>query len=69
MLLKLSDDEAEVLDDILGMWIEGAEAEVPALAQSEAEAHWSMYALRKQAAIAGRIKMRIQLERRDDGSG
>lgn len=68
MQLELSEAEATLLDDVLAMWIEGAEAEIPSLAQTEEEAHWSMYGLRKQVAMAGRIKLRIQLERRDNGS-
>jgi hypothetical protein len=64
-MLELSDEEAAYLEDILGMWIEGAEEECPTLAQTDSEAHWSMYQLRRQAKTAGSIKMRIQLERRD----
>lgn len=67
MNLQLSEQEATFLDDVLAMWIEGAEAEAPTLAQSDEEAHWSMYGLRKQVNIASRIKLRIQLERRDNG--
>ena len=63
MNLALSDQEAELLDDILGMWIEGAEAEVPSLAVSKEEAHWSTFQMRRTRDVAARVKMRIQLER------
>lgn len=66
---ELSEEEAEVVEDILGMWLEGLEEEVPSLAESEEEAHWSLYQLRRMRERAGRLRLRLQMERGKIPSG
>jgi hypothetical protein len=62
--LELSNEEAEYLSDIIEMWCQGIEEEVKGLTnESDPEAHWSRYGLRKQFKAAGSIKMRLDLER------
>ena len=62
--LELSDEEATYVQDILQMWMEGIEKEVEGLAdETDDEAHWSRYQLRKQFEVAGRVRLRINLEK------
>lgn len=68
MKLALTDSEAANLEDVIGMYIEGLEAEVPSLAQTDGEAHWSTFQMRRQREQLANIKLRIQLERRDNGN-
>jgi hypothetical protein len=68
MQLELSSDEAQYLDDILGMWVEGVIQEAPTVATSDSEAHWSLYQLRRQREVAERLRLRINLERMQDGN-
>ena len=64
MQLQLDAQEAEYLGDILQMWAEGIEAEVPELSETaEADVHWTRFQLRKQLLAATSIKMRLDLER------
>lgn len=62
MELELSVEEAEYLSDILQMWIEGCEAEIPNIdTQPEPDVHWSRFQLRKQLLAAEQIRMRIMI--------
>ena len=69
MLLPLKDeeDEPQYLGDILQMWIEGIEAEIPDLTQASPEVHWSRFQLRKQLLAAQSIKLRLDMERMKTG--
>ena len=60
--ISLSDEEAVYLSDILQMWVEGIEEELPALIGASPDVHWSKFQLRKQFAAAGAIKLRLNLE-------
>ena len=59
--LELDKEEAEYLGDILQMWIEGVEAEIPSLTQPSPEVHWSRFQLRKQLQTAQQLKLRLEL--------
>jgi len=68
MLLPLNEEENEdkYLGDILQMWIEGIEAEIPELTtQTDQEVHWTRFQLRKQLIAAQTIKMRIDTTERE----
>jgi hypothetical protein len=66
MRLELSDDEAEVVEDILGMWIDGIDGEVPELEVGEEQnVVWQLFQLRQHKEKVARVRMRLQLERRD----
>lgn len=55
--------EAQYLNDILQMWIEGIEASIPDLStESTEETHWSKFGLRAQLQAAESIRMRLTLE-------
>jgi hypothetical protein len=61
--LSVTENEARLLGDVLQMWMEGIESEVEGLTTSEDdESHWSKHQLRKQFEMAGRVKMRIDLD-------
>lgn len=62
--LEDDDDEPMYLADILQMWIEGIESEIPTLATTSGiDAHWSLYHLRKQLGAAQSIRLRLSMER------
>lgn len=63
--LPLEGDEATILDDVLGMWIDGIEAEIPVVVGSDTEAHWALYELRKQRTNIQAIRLRLQLLREE----
>lgn len=59
-LIELSDDEAKFVSDILQMYQEGIDAEIPhVINQTDEMSHWSLYGLRKQYEVAMRIRLRI----------
>jgi hypothetical protein len=58
--IELSDDEARFVTDILQMYMEGIDAEIPhVVTQTDETAHWSLYGLRKQYEVAMRLRLRI----------
>lgn len=62
MQLELTESEAEYVADILQMWIEGIEQEIPRLMETPSpEEHWVRFGLRKQLTTASEVKMRIDL--------
>lgn len=64
MLYELSDEEAEYVEDILQMWSEGAEAEIPKLTNTaQPDVHWSLFQLRKQIQTAQEVKLRMKMQR------
>jgi hypothetical protein len=66
MQLELADNEAEAVDDILGMFLDGMDEEVPGLLDPEQDVAWQLYRIRQLKEIVSRVRMRLQLERRDD---
>ncbi len=66
--LELSDQEATYLADILQMWIEGIEGEIPKVSTEDAiEAHWALYGLRSQFTTAQSMRMRLVLSIHEKG--
>lgn len=62
-------EEAIFVTDVLQMWLEGIESEVVTLSTStDAESHWSKHQLRKQFDMAGRLKLRLQLDLQEQAS-
>lgn len=67
MLLPLTDEEAEYLGDVLQMWSEGVEAEVPGLTTTaEPDVHWTRFQLRKQLIASQTLKLRIDTLRQEE---
>jgi hypothetical protein len=62
--IEMSDEEAEYVGDIMQMWAEGVEEEIPGLAtMPQPDVHWCRFQLRKQLLVARTVKQRIDMER------
>lgn len=69
MQLELNEQEAQAVDDVLGMWLDGMDESIPELTESDENAVWQLYRLREHKEIVSRVRLRIQLERRDNVTG
>ena len=61
--LELDEDEAQLLEDILGMWVDGIEDTVKGIVDPDAELEWHLHQLRRQFTSCQRVRLRLNLER------